>query len=222
MAVLILSRDSQQLIRLVETLFRVLRGRVPIGWAVGLAALLVAYVLAQPYLERTLGVSLPGLARGGTPAGDRAPVAPPVESPGKSPSPATANSYLRDLGNEVYETPAGLRYKRGSQHGHRLKHLLAHAEDMSDRPGQHGVFDDHDLGSLVRLVDAAYEQAERGERVAVRREEGREVFTIDVGKRIGYIGGRSGNRRGRPAARHVRLVLQGKSVITAYPIIPRR
>jgi hypothetical protein len=37
-------------------------------------------------------------------------------------------------------------------------------------------------------------------------------------RRIGFVGGRVGAERRHPAARKVRLVLEGNKVITAYPM----
>ncbi len=37
---------------------------------------------------------------------------------------------LKDTGREVYVSPAGLRYTRGSEEGHRLKHIEKHLKDI--------------------------------------------------------------------------------------------
>lgn len=47
---------------------------------------------------------------------------------------------LKDLGGENYLSPAGLRYTKGSEEGHRLKHVGRHLEDQPTRPSPHGVF----------------------------------------------------------------------------------
>jgi hypothetical protein len=47
------------------------------------------------------------------------------------------------------------------------------------------------------------------------------VYTIDMGRRVGYVGGRAGAAAGNPAANHIQLVVEnGNQVISAYPIIP--
>lgn len=213
-----MSRDSEQIVRLVETLFRRLRGRVPLVWVGVLAALLVGYLIAQPHLERSLGMRLPGLASG-SPAGvddarEGRPPSPPIEPSGASPP-----SILHDLGRGVYESPAGVRYTRGSQHGHRFNHVMAHTRDEPDRPYKHGVFNTNDPIELVQLIDEAFEQAESGQHTRSRKEEGRDVHVVDLGRRIGYIGGEWGASHGRPAATRVQLVLQGSNLITAYPVL---
>lgn len=123
-------------------------------------------------------------------------------------------------GGEPYHSPAGLVYTRGSAQGHRLRHVLEHAADVPDRPGSHGVFQSNDLSEIVALIDEAYERSRQGRGVQRREEEGRTVLTVDMGRTVGYIGGQSGNRRGRPKAKYLRLVLDDSRVITAYPIVP--
>lgn len=120
----------------------------------------------------------------------------------------------------VLRSPGGLLYTRGSAEGHRLDHVLAHGVDQRGRPGNHGVFAQSDREWIVSLIDEAYQQGRRGIRSRQRQEDGRTIYTVDMGREIGYIGGDTGNRDGRPKARHIRLVLEEQRVITAYPIIP--
>lgn len=124
---------------------------------------------------------------------------------------------LADQGNERYLSPAGLLYTRGSQEGHRLKHLERHVEDDPSRPGSHGVFDGGMEGALA-AIDLAYTRAKSGVKTTVEEEDGRVIYTVDLGKRIGYIGGSEGRRRKNPMARRLRLVVDQNRVITAYPM----
>ena len=124
---------------------------------------------------------------------------------------------LADQGNERYLSPAGLLYTRGSQEGHRLKHLERHLEDDPSRPGSHGVFDGGMEGALA-AIDLAYTRAKSGVKTTVEEEDGRTIYTVDLGKRIGYIGGSEGRRRKNPMARRLRLVVDQNRVITAYPM----
>jgi len=185
---------------------------------VGLVAIAVAYLLLQPVLQRTLGIDLPGFDDLGGVVATEPTVDTP--SPGSSEASDDLERILQASRPGTYQSPAGLRYPRGSQHGHRLKHLMAHARDQPDRPGQHGVFDSSVPSEVVSLVDEAYRQALAGENTREKREASRTVYTINLGRRIGYIGGESGNRRGQPAARHLRLVLEGKNFVTAFPYRP--
>lgn len=124
---------------------------------------------------------------------------------------------LVDEGGERYRSPAGLLYTRGSQEGHRLKHLERHVVDNPSRPGPHGVFDGGMEGAL-EMVDEAYRRALTGARTTKQEEDGRVIYTVDLGKRVGFGGGRDGQRRKHPPARRVRLVLEQDRVITAYPM----
>lgn len=215
-----MAKQAQQVAALLQALLRLTGGRLSGPALLLILALAVGYVFARPLLESTLGVSLPAPG---------VPTAAPeyTENQGNAQPAAddeaaiaSAVSELRDIGRGVYETPVGLRYTRGSQHGHRLKHLMAHTRDQPDRPGQHGVFDTEDPAAVVGLIDEAYEQALSDPRTEVRHEGGRTVYEVDLGRRVGYIGGESGNRRGKPAASHLRMVIQGKNVITAFPVRP--
>ena len=167
-----------------------------------------------------MGVDLPGL---GDLTGNEAPQpTPEVRSPPKTSQTAGGgiDRILQDGSRESYESPAGLQYVRGSQHGHRLKHVMAHTVDQPDRPGQHGVFGVSTPEEVVALVDEAFQQALTGEDTSAKHERERTIYTVNLRRPIGVIGGESGNRRGRPEARHLRLVLEDRQVITAFPVRP--
>ncbi|MEM8735400.1 MAG: hypothetical protein AAGG44_14300, partial [Planctomycetota bacterium] len=105
---------------------------------------------------------------------------------------------LKSLGNEVYLSPAGLRYTRGSEEGHRLKHVEKHLSDQPSRPGSHGVFDG-DMPQVLRWIDEAYELAERGAKgTSKRKDRGRVVMEAPFSRPIGFVGGQTGKRKGNP------------------------
>src|SRR5690606_29096933 len=138
--------------------------------------------------------------------------------------PATSDSaddrlygVLRQVSPDRYVSPAGLLYTPGSAEGHRLEHLRRHTKDDPSRPGSHGVFDGDMKGALA-TIDDAYQRAKKGQRTTTQQEDGRTIYTVDMGGRIGFIGGREGNRKRQPMARRVRLVVEGNRVITAYPM----
>jgi hypothetical protein len=79
------------------------------------------------------------------------------------------------------------------------------------------VFDGGIEGAL-ETVDRAYGLAKQGQRTTTRHDKDRTVYTVDLGKRIGFVGGRNGRQRGHPMARRVRLVVEGNRLITAYPL----
>ena len=218
-----MSRSNQQLVRLIRELIRAVQtGKLKLRWIVGIVVLAVGYLVLQPVLERTLGVDLPGF--GDLAKGTQTSETQTADSHPPNPADASATGelekILRSSSRATYVSPAGLRYMRGSQQGHRLKHLMAHAQDEPDRPGQHGVFDSNDPAEVVAIVDEAYQQAQTGRDTRTQREEERTVYDINLRRRIGYIGGTSGNRKNHPTAKHLRLVIEGDRVITAFPVRP--
>jgi hypothetical protein len=189
--------------------------------------LIVGYALLQPTLEKRFGISLPSFtgesaARTDSPNGDSSTsnLSTSDSSSGESVSPNQRSTQLKQIGRDTYETPAGLIYGRGSEHGTRIKHVMAHSRDEPNRPGQHGVFDADDQDDVLAIIDEAYEKAQRGEDVSIEKQNNRTVYEVDLGRRIGFVGGQSGNRRNRPAARHVRIVVEGNRLITAFPFAP--
>lgn len=124
---------------------------------------------------------------------------------------------LREVGPDRYLSPAGLLYTPGSAEGHRLEHLRRHTQDQPGRPGKHGVFEGGMEGAL-KAIDLAYENAKNNKRTTQRSDGGRTIYTVDLGHRVGYVGGREGNQKNKPMARRVRLVLDGNRVITAFPL----
>ena len=122
---------------------------------------------------------------------------------------------LKEVGPKRYISKAGLYYGPGSAEGHRLEHLRRHLKDDRSRP-IHGVFDGEMEGAL-KTIDSAYERAKKKQRTTKKVEDGRTIYTVDMGKRIGFVGGRAGQQKRNPMARRVRLVLDGNKVITAFP-----
>jgi len=124
-------------------------------------------------------------------------------------------------GNTAWRSAGGLRYGADPKFGNRVQHVLRHAADDATRAGSHGVFDAGRTGTL-RAIDEAFGVAQRGGAgVTVAQQGSRTVYTIDMGRRIGYVGGQAGRAAGNPAARHIQLVVEnGNEVITAFPIIP--
>lgn len=221
--------NSQQIARLLQSLLRQGRGRLSGKWLLVLFVAAVGYLLAEPALEARLGVDLPGAhTPEGVAAEQPATKSQPTtrskpnatdRSQGESPD-LQLTDVLEEIGRDTYRTEAGLVFGRGSVDRTRLAHLMTHADDEPNRPGQHGVFDETDQARLVQLVDRAYQQALDGVKSTKKTEGRRDVYTIDLGRRIGYIGGESGGRRNHPPARHIRLVVDGNRFITAFPVTP--
>ena len=142
----------------------------------------------------------------------------PVEDPAPSKRSAKPKDFLAETSKDVFESPAGLIYRSGSADGHRLTHLMKHAQDAPNKP-VHGVF----IGGrneILALLDEVWKLSqERGPpKVKTEKQRGRTVITANLNRKIGYVGGQTGKRKNHPACKKVRLVLEGKNVITAYPV----
>ncbi len=124
---------------------------------------------------------------------------------------------LTDVGNNVLESTAGLRYKPGSADGHRSDHVMEHAEDQPDKR-VHGVFDGG-RSKVFAVIDEAWMKAKKGGRdVHTEKQNNRTVFTVRMNRRIGYVGGQDGESQDHPECRNVKIVIEGTSdIITAYP-----
>jgi RHS repeat-associated protein len=124
-------------------------------------------------------------------------------------------------GGGVWRSSGGLRYGPDARYGNRVRHVLRHAVDDATRAVEHGVFDAGRVG-MLGVIDEAWSIAQGGgARVTAVVRGSRVEYTVDMGRRIGYIGGRPGAAAGNPAARHIRLVIEnGSDVVTAYPVIP--
>ena len=130
---------------------------------------------------------------------------------------------LRETGRQTYESPAGLQYTMGPRGEHRIEHVMRHAKDIPNR-GIHGVFDANEELEVLKVLDDAYLLIQKGGR-NVRTEQsdgGRTAHTVDMPTRIGFVGGKDGARQNNPSTKRLKLILQGKKVITAYPTWPPR
>ncbi|MCA9052460.1 MAG: hypothetical protein KDA75_01420 [Planctomycetaceae bacterium] len=145
---------------------------------------------------------------------------PTVSKPTTPAKPKPKLGALTDLGNKRYQSTAGLIYRQ-LRSEHRLEHVMRHAEDDPSR-SVHGVFDG-DQDRILAVIDEAYLIAlTSGPPKAISEDQDdRTVMTVDLGRKIGYMGGQAGKRRNFPACRHLQLVVEGEEVVTAYPVIPR-
>ncbi|TWT54701.1 hypothetical protein Pla22_23520 [Rubripirellula amarantea] len=169
----------------------------------------------------TSGTATSGTATSGTPLSDAAPTESPAAKASAGDSSAANGDLryglLREVSRDRFLSPEGLLYTPGSAEGHRLDHLARHTRDQPNRPGSHGVFDGEMEGAL-KTIDRAYARAKTGQRTTKSVDQGRTIYTVDMGGRVGFVGGQVGKRKRNPMARRVRLVLDGDRVITAYPM----
>lgn len=141
---------------------------------------------------------------------------PPVaKTPG--PKPETPKlGVLTPIGRDSFESTAGLIY-RPERSEHRIDHVMHHATDDRTKP-VHGVFDGT-RDEILALIDEAYMLAQsRGPPQVIIEEQGdRQTITVNLNRKIGYMGGESGARRGHPPLKMIKLVLEDRDLITAYP-----
>jgi hypothetical protein len=124
---------------------------------------------------------------------------------------------LKEIEDNVFESTAGLLYVPGGAEGHRLKHVMQHAKDNPSKE-VHGVFDgDRDV--ILAVIDEAFMMAKKGgSDVRSEKQNGRRVYTVNLRRRVGEVGGAQGERQGHPDCRFVRIVLENENeVISAYP-----
>ena len=125
---------------------------------------------------------------------------------------------LKSIGRDAWISPAGLRYVgRDPQGLSRKDHVLRHAKDQPGRDGPHGVFDGgEDLA--FAWIDEAWQKAKK-EKIRPDRETGRDAYTISMGRRVGYLGGKTGAERRNPPLTKIFIVVREGTdeVITAFP-----
>lgn len=196
----------------------------------GLLLALVAYQALRPTLAQRLGVPLPDLLdvlsderqsspvpQGGADAGGAQSGG--AQSGGAQSGGAQSERLFppENPGRQTWTSAGGLRYTMGPGGEHRIDHVLRHAVDDPQRP-VHSVFQG-DRYQIFTIIDEAYAIArDAPSRVDVTEEDGRQIWTVDMQRRVGYEGGTKGKRANFPALQRIRLILQDEnSVVTAYP-----
>ena len=138
---------------------------------------------------------------------------------GRGGTPATDGRFeLVEVGPGTWVSPAGLRYTGRDAKGlTRREHVLRHAKDQPGRAGSHGVFD-ADGDAVFAVVDEAWGKIE-ARAIRPRVEGNSQTYLVPMGRRVGYLGGQAGARRGKPELKSVFIVLRRgtKEVITAFP-----
>lgn len=130
---------------------------------------------------------------------------------------SSALGKLKEIEDNVFESTAGLLYVPGGAEGHRLKHVMQHAKDNPSKE-VHGVFDG-DRDEILAVIDEAFMLAKKGgPDVRSEKQNGRRVYTVNLRRKVGQVGGAQGERQGHPDCRFVRIVLENENeVISAYP-----
>jgi len=188
---------------------------------IGLVLLVVGYKYAHPTLEKWTGFDLPALngdrdnhrnpsARGGHSGSNQDYT---VNFPGSS-------FQLKEVGRDRFESPAGLLYTMGARGEHRIEHVMRHSRNMADRHA-HGVFiGNGDRDTVLKLIDDAWKLAEaKSPKAKYEKSKGNDAWTVNMGHKVGYDGGRKGQRNGGKSLNSIKLILANRNqVITAYPV----
>ena len=207
---------------------------------IAIVLLVLGYQFSLPHLERWFDRDLPSLTgEDGGQNGANGPNAtagrdgdlrydaklPNSSSSGQTQSNSNRNSsnrqnqsgdFLREVGKNRLESPAGLLYTMGPRGEHRVDHVLRHGRDMPERP-VHSVFDG-DRNDILRVIDEAYSLVKSNSpRARSSNSRGNDEHTVRMQRKVGYEGGQKGKRKGYPALENVKLILDGNRVITAYP-----
>jgi hypothetical protein len=205
---------------------------------IAIVVLIVGYQYSRPHLERFFERDLPSISgEDDRQNGSNGPSAtasrdndsrydaqlPSSSSRGQTQSNSNSNSgknqsgdFLRSVGKNRFESPAGLVYTMGPRGEHRVDHVLRHGRDMPERP-VHSVFDGG-RNDILAVIDEAYSLVKSNSpRARSSNSRGNDEHTVRMQRKVGYEGGQKGKRKGYPALENVKLILDGNRVITAYP-----
>lgn len=125
---------------------------------------------------------------------------------------------LTEIRPDTFESLAGLIYGKGSEDGHRLKHIMQHAQDIPSKK-VHGVYDG-DREQILEWIDDVWTRYQKKDStVRSSLQNNRIVMTAKMNERIGYVGGEEGERKGHPECRYLRVVVDKPNrIVTAYPV----
>lgn len=130
--------------------------------------------------------------------------------------PTSRDEYLKRIRGNDWQSPSGLIFTMGPGGEHRVDHVMRHGRDDQSRPA-HGVFEGDEV-TILKLLDEVHELIKsKSKYVKSEESRGNTAYTVSTGRKIGYEGGEKGKRSGNRPLKSVRLILDGKRVITAYP-----
>jgi hypothetical protein len=197
---------------------------------IAIAAIAFGYQYSRPTLEGWFNIELPAInRRGGGRGNDHASSHSNSDNQYKATLPsATGKSggfelngdfKLKEVGRDRYQSPAGLLYTMGPRGEHRIEHVMRHAQDQPNRPA-HGVFmGNGDQDAVLKIIDDAYELVtSKSPRAKYESSQGNDKYDVDMQRKVGFEGGKKGQRSNNRALNSVRMILDGNRVITAFPV----
>lgn len=129
-----------------------------------------------------------------------------------------AKFEFKSIGKNHWLSPAGLSYRGLDSEGEtRIEHVKRHVDDIPNRTGSHGVFDGNSDQAFA-VIDEAWEKIKRSG-IRPEKQGNRWAYTVPMGRRVGYLGGRSGADRNHPTLSNVFIVVEAdtSNVVTAFP-----
>ena len=189
---------------------------------IAVVVLVLGYSAARPTLQKWFNVELPSISdndnnQNSGNGGNYNARLPENEAGGSAPAKAkNEDDFFASIKGDTKTSPAGLVYTMGPRREHRVEHVMNHAKDVPSKP-VHGVF----IGSrleILEMIDEAYELVKaKSSQVKTSSSRGKMEHLVDMKRNTGYEGGAKGKRSNNRKLGKVKLVLDGKKVITAFP-----
>lgn len=131
-----------------------------------------------------------------------------------------AKAGLHPIGDNLWKSGAGVLYGQDNAFGNRVIHVMNHAVDHLDRD-LHGVFDAGPRGTLS-VVDEGWQKIRIPNNPDVRsilHQKGVTTFEVNMGRRVGYVGGYGGAAMGNPGVQFLRIAVRDgtSEIITSFP-----
>ncbi len=140
----------------------------------------------------------------------------------KSPSDATTPlGHFTNIAKDTWRSTSGLIYGPDKNFGDRANHVLQHLADNPTKTLQ-GVFT-MTKDQVFASIDEAWAAVQAGgpNVVSTSIQGNRMIYVIDMGRIIGYIGGKIGAAQGYPTTTLLRIVIENKDeIMSAYPVGP--
>lgn len=127
---------------------------------------------------------------------------------------------LSNVAKNTWQSTQGLIYGPKPNGSNAVLHVLDHMQDIPTKNSQ-GVFT-IDRAQVLPLIDKAWVDIQNMNPSVVAYESSTinnaTGYVVDMGQTIGYVGGITGATLGYPSTNLLNLVLNGTTVITAFPI----